>query len=62
MKIRMTATWEYEPRPGDYPGGASPAFMMETDQEGYRGSGLVEYIRSLSGDDFEVVITGEVVQ
>lgn len=56
MKIRMTATWEYEPRPDDYPGGASPAFMMETDRDGYRSLNWGGFI----GEPVEV--NGEVIK
>lgn len=57
MKIRITATWEYEPNPDDYPGGASPAFMMETDRDGYRDL-MVQSLRDV--DNIE--IKGEVIQ
>lgn len=55
MKIRITATWDYEPDPVHY-GTEDPVDMLEIDLAGYRSMQLGEYLNE------QVTITGEVIE
>lgn len=59
MKLRITATWDYEPKPEHY-GTEDPVDMLEIDLAGYRSLHAQAALGDLT--DENVTFTGEVIQ
>lgn len=59
MKLRITATWEYDPSDYDY-GTDNPEDQLAIDLAGYRALSARGALGELQGE--QITFTGEVVQ